>query len=191
MLKAKQFLISVALILLLSGCASTLPDSISGELKGNPEFSDVISNIEEHIDAQIRWGGAIVKVENRENQSWIEIVARELYQSGRPRNNDYSPGRFIAIVDGFIDPTVYAAKRQITVVGIVQQAHSAKIDQFNYLYPLVQTSSHHLWSVVSQQRRNYPSPYFYNRFYFGYPGYYSHRYHYGYRGGHRYYRKRH
>ena len=36
------------------------------------------------------WGGTIASVENRKDETWLEIVARELGSSGRPRETDRS-----------------------------------------------------------------------------------------------------
>ena len=81
----------------------------------------------------VRWGGAIASVENRRDETWIEIVER-------PLNTDKSAGRFLARVDGFLDPAVRV--------------------EHVYLWPLPSRAARHY----------YRSPYWYDPWYpWGYP----------------------
>ena len=119
----------------------------------------------------VRWGGVIANVDNRQNETWIEIVARELNNSGRPREGDFSPGRFIAVLPGFVDPAVYAREREITVSGILEDAVEQMIGQHSYSYPKVVADNHVLWKPVSRNN-GYNDGYRYPGYWPGYwPGY--------------------
>jgi len=138
----------------------------------------------------VRWGGVIAKVENKQDGTWIEIVARELDSSGRPRDGDFSPGRFIAAFPGFLDPTVYVKDRAITVSGILDGSIDQLIGQHSYSYPKVLADSHALWKPIPRNNSynydyRYPGygygPYFgpgYGSYMWGRPGPHRHYHHY-------------
>ncbi|NJN45453.1 MAG: hypothetical protein HC808_02010 [Candidatus Competibacteraceae bacterium] len=66
---------------------------------------------------RVRWGGEIAGVENQRAETWLEIVEHPLGRSGRRVTSAPAKGRFIARFSGFLDPAIYAAGRQITVIG--------------------------------------------------------------------------
>jgi outer membrane lipoprotein len=100
---------------------------------------------EQFIGTAVRWGGAIVSVRNLKDETVVEIVSRQLDGDGRPRAEDQSEGRFLAQVTGFLDPAVYAGKREVTVSGRVAGALRQSIGEFPYQYPIVRVEQIYLW----------------------------------------------
>jgi len=132
---------------LLLGACSTVPENIR-----SPEITAVsISQARENPTAnkgtRIRWGGTIAKVENRQQQTRVEIVARELYDDGEPKQSDHSLGRFMAEIEGFLDPAIYAVGRNLTVVGTLSGITREKLGEMNYNYPVIKAESHYLWPL--------------------------------------------
>lgn len=132
--------------LLLAGCSS-IPEPIRKAPPSNPSLVEVRSAPERFQGEEVRWGGTIAGVENLEEQTVLEVVARDLDSSGQPRRRDASAGRFLAMVDGFIDPAIYAVDREITVVGAITGSQRRKLGSMNYLYPEVHVEHHYLWPV--------------------------------------------
>ncbi len=128
----------------LGGCAST-PDSIRTSDEPMTSLAAVRASPDKFDSAQVRWGGVVMSVENRANDTLLQIVDRRLDGRGRPRQQLQSAGRFIARVDGFLDPAVYAVQRSITVVGTVDGALNRKIGEADYQFPVVAVEKHHLW----------------------------------------------
>lgn len=169
----------IAAAILLAACA-TVPKEIAQPPPGNPGMAQVRANPQQYVGQQVRWGGNIVEVHNDADESYAEIIARDLYRDGRPQDNDMSPGRFIAVFDGFIDPEIYYNGRPITVVGTLEAARTGKIGQRDYKYPVVRVQHQLLWRVT--QPSDYYAPryrdYYYDPFYpwgpyyYPYPGYY-------------------
>ncbi|MDH3468243.1 MAG: Slp family lipoprotein [Gammaproteobacteria bacterium] len=178
--KSKYMLTVLLACYLAASCASTVPEQIRNAPEDNPSVSEVRKEIDRFIDSNVRWGGDIASVENKANETWIEIVARDLYRSGRPLDNDYSPGRFIAIIPEFLDPVIYQSKRSMTVRGVVTKATTGMIDKYIYTYPVVQVDIHLLWEPLAQRERYHSPPYWYDPWYYPYPGRhpYPYRHHY-------------
>ena len=158
----KNFLI-LAGYLGMAGCASNVPVEIADPPESTVSVAEVRAEPGLHVGSQVRWGGAIAAVTNLENETLVEIVARDLESSGSPREADYSPGRFIARIPEFIDPTVYAVQRELTVFGTLEQSRERKIGEFAYTYPVVKASSYLLWEPRLEP---HPYPGYYDPFYY-------------------------
>jgi len=191
-----RFIIYLAL-LVLSGCASQVPVLIKLPPNPDPEFHQVKQNVEAFQNQQVRWGGKIISVENKEDSTWIEILANPLNSYGQPGSNTDYEGRFIARVDGFLDPEHYRKDRKLTIFGTIETEFVKRIDDHPYSYPLVSAKVYYLWPEYRFVRYQYYDPYYryYDPYYPGYyyPGYYYpyFRDHFGFRhrhfGLHRYY----
>lgn len=154
----------------MSGCASQIPVLIKLPPDPDPEFHQVKNNIEPFLNHYVRWGGKIISVENKENSTWIEILVNPLNSYGRPGSYDKYEGRFIARVDGFLDPEHYAKDRKLTVYGKVETNLTRLIDNHAYNYPLVNTKVYYLWPEYNTARYHYP--YYPHQYYHPYYRYY-------------------
>lgn len=163
---------------LVSGCATNVPKAIKEAPPGNPMVAEVRSDAQRFVGTHARWGGTIAEVDNQASETWVEIVARELDRSGQPRMTDRSAGRFIAVIDGFLDPALYAEGREITVSGVIEDEVTRKIGDYDYTFPLVRVNDYLLWPQrLEPDPRDYPPYWYYDPWYRGYPYYYPPRYH--------------
>jgi outer membrane lipoprotein len=140
-------IILLASLLLLGGCASNIPTAIRNAPPDNIPPKAVQQALDAHRGDQVRWGGVIVATRNLEQGSEILLMAQPLNRWGEPLTNTKSLGRFIAHIDGFIDPAEYAPKRKLTIFGQVSGVENRKIGDYPYDYPIVQVSQHHLWPI--------------------------------------------
>ena len=169
------------IIVLLGACASDVPLEIRQDLTDNPvTINAVKSNISQYKGTEVRWGGIIAAVNNNQSDTWIEVVGRDLGSYGQPVDLDdpAAKGRFIARVDGFLDPAIYKVNRGITVYGQVEDTVERTIDKHPYTYPLVHTKSYYLWSnnQLYPQRAYYDPYYPYGYLYGPYGYFYPYRY---------------
>jgi len=156
----------LVLAVLVTGCASTVPEPIRAPLADSPTLPQVREDPGTFVGERVRWGGTIVAVENREQYTRLEVVARKLTTQGRPEEEDATPGRFLAILDGFRDPAVYGQGRAITVVGELEASQTHTIGEFPYRFPVVRVRSHHLWAKVETVRESLPPPWYYDPWYY-------------------------
>jgi outer membrane lipoprotein len=168
--------------LLLAGCASNIPKAISTPPANNPLVAEVRADPPRFKGAHVRWGGTITTLENQANETWIEIIGRELDRSGEPRGTDRSSGRFFAIVDGFLDPALYSEGRELTVAGVVDGETTRKIGDYDYTFPLVRVDDYLLWPLRAEpDMYDYPPYWYYDPWGPWYPYYYPYRHYYPYR----------
>lgn len=134
---------TLALALLVSGCA-TYPEvvRVSDESMLVTYTAATQGKVQQ---GTARWSGVIAKVQNNASNTRLEIVYFPDSAGGRPQVSDQTPGRFVAYVKGFVDPLVYAAGKQITVLGALAPAEAGKVEQFEYVFPVIQDAAVYLW----------------------------------------------
>jgi outer membrane lipoprotein len=138
------------LSVLLGACATPRSDLINTPPPVDLSVAEVRADVSTHVGQRVRWGGSVAGVENRANETWLEIVSRPLDSYGRPRPSDESSGRFIAEVKGFLDPAVYAHGRLVTVAGVVRGGLTRSIGKYPYTYVAVEAEAIKLWEQPSQ-----------------------------------------
>lgn len=169
--------------LLLASCASQVPVNIREAPPGNPPLDKVRGSTTDYRSQQVRWGGEILETENRENATWLTVLARPLTGNGKPELTDRSQGRFIARIPEFLDPKVYTAERNVTVRGTLVGSETRQVGDFPYAYPVVDATDWYLWPKEVVYPPDYRSPwwndpFFYDPWYYDpwyrYPYYYPH-----------------
>ena len=95
--------------------------------------------------AEILWGGRIVEVRNRAETSEIVILAYPLDGGQRPRPKEPGQGRFIAVLEGYVESHDYPHDRFVTVSGKIDGSLSEDVDEQPYLYTVVRAEGVHLW----------------------------------------------
>lgn len=169
------------MVYLLSGCAGNIPDRIRLSPAYNIKVKQVQAAPKRYLDAQVRWGGEIISIENKQSETWFEVLARPLDSGGYPAGEGATEGRFLARMPGFLDPAVYAPGRELTVSGRLQSTITRLVGEFSYRFPLVSIEDAYLWPLrkdVYDQRYNSPwNDPFYDSFYAPwYPPYYGDSY---------------
>lgn len=155
---------------LLAGCANGLPQAIREAPAEEVALAAAFKNPEGLRGRAVRWGGAIASVENRHDETWVEIVERPLYRDGEPRVTDQSGGRFLAQLKGFVDPVIYAKGRLVTVAGTLDGTVTRKIGEHPYTYPVVRGDVIYLWPNAPRDVYHHYSPFPYDPWYpWGYP----------------------
>jgi outer membrane lipoprotein len=157
------------LALALAGCATSPVNPLREIPPGNPSLKQVRDHLEAFIAKRVRWGGTIISVENRADQTWLEILDRPLDKEGRPGDGGDSLGRFIARLQGFHDPAIYAPGREIAVIGVVDSKLTRPVGQYPYTYVVINAETTKLWErrVATPYYRDFRYDPFYDPFYPG------------------------
>jgi len=158
----KRTMVVGALALLLGACSS-----VPKELAYEPEnqlvaYQPALGGME---GKPARWSGVISAVHNKADQSVIEVVYLPLKPNGVPEQTEQSPGRFLAIMKGFVDPTLYAKGRSLTVLGTIGKPVDSQIGEHKYRFSVLNVTGSKLWPPVKEVEVRYMDPYFYDPFY--------------------------
>jgi outer membrane lipoprotein len=139
------------LVLLLTGflaaCASKLPKGLEEELPKAPSQRAVQAEPGRYLAQQVRWGGEILSLRNGANSTEVEIFGRPLSRNAEPRPDGGDGVRFIARVNGFLDPAEFQTNKRLTVRGRVAGTLTRPVGEFPYIYPVVDVDVYRLWPV--------------------------------------------
>ena len=124
-------------VILLSGCAGGVPAAIKDSPVSSASVSEAQQSERRFVGAQVRWGGTILSVRNREATTEIEILSRPTDTSGEPDAEGDGQGRFIAEVRGFLDPAEFPKDRLLTVVGTLDRVETRPVGDYPYRFPIV------------------------------------------------------
>lgn len=182
-MKALSLLFS---ILLLAGCASRVPVNISQAPTPDVPLATAAAALDDFKNQPVRWGGSILAVHNKPAETEIEVLALPLGDSGRPIEGDQAQGRFLARLNGFFDPAVFAQGRHVTVYGLLEGGENRSIGEKPHVYPIVTVQSHLLWpreSAYAAGNAGYCGYGYYRPYGYYRSGFYPGRFGYGFRGG--------
>ncbi|BFU60076.1 hypothetical protein HEMROJRC1_03310 [Rodentibacter sp. JRC1] len=136
-----------ALSFLLIGCV-TPPKGLEKERFSITSYKDISSQDLDCHCKTVRLGGKIIQSEILPNKTKIEVLSLPISNySGQPLIESQSDGRFIAYFDGFIDPE-NLKDRYITLGGKLSGKARGKIEQAEYIYPVIQTENYRLWRLT-------------------------------------------
>jgi len=130
--------------LAITACAS-IPEQLRNESVSGLQVASVQATESCEVQLPVRWGGVITKVETTNEGTFIEVISKELGRNSRPKLTDVTYGRFIALSKNFIEPEIYKAGREITVLGDVAHCVPGKIDKMDYRFPMVKVTALQLW----------------------------------------------
>lgn len=136
-------LASLCSILLLVACATPVFKDVSRVIRVSA--IDVQQSPEQYNGAQIVWGGRIVGFNNLEDRSEVEVVAFPVDRGQQPITDAPSEGRFLLVLPGYVEALDYEVGRHLTVQGTVFGTFAGRVQEHDYLFPLVRGTAVHVW----------------------------------------------
>ncbi len=160
------FIFGVLLIVILPGC---LP--ISKQLRAEADktltFQKVFQDPEAYKGRIVIWGGEIVETINQKDDATLIVVLQRPLDWTEEPTFKLSGGRFIILVEGYVDPYVFRRGRRITAAGEIQGKKVMRLGELEYPSPLLLSKQLYLWGEYYY----YPCPYPYHPWrYYGYYG---------------------
>jgi outer membrane lipoprotein len=119
---------------------------------------------EQSLETQVRWAGVIFETRPQEDHTCFAVLARPIEKSMRPQGTNRSDGRFIACKPGFYDPEYLKVESEVTLTGRIIHIDKRKIENNDYLVPIVEVDSMTLWPARRQlvRRERQYRPYYGN-----------------------------
>ena len=131
--------IGASLCVLLAGLAACAPVSqeIRREAEASAPFAEIQKDPDKFKGSVVVWGGMIIETVNRQDATSIRVMQTALDFQKRPADLDRSEGRFIIVVDRFLDPDLFKKGREVTVGGEIVGRETHPIGEVRYIYPVV------------------------------------------------------
>jgi len=157
-----QFLI-FPLILLISGCAHVISKDLRVKADPSLTFGQILQNANAYRGKTVLWGGEIIQTINqKDGTTLIEVFQRPLGWRGEPKETVASEGRFLILIEKYLDPYLFRKGRKITVAGEIQGEKIKPIGEMDYRYPLVLSKQIYLWEEYDYYPVPYYHPYYYD-----------------------------
>jgi outer membrane lipoprotein len=153
------------LAFLLSACAPVISRQLMEQVDRGLAYSSLAARPEEFKEKIVMLGGTIVQTVPKPKQTEIEVVQKPISSGGEPYLTDQSEGRYLVVVDRFLDPAVYRSGRDVTVAGAVKGSELRRLGEIDYRYPVIAAQELHLW------RKPLSPPVYPYPFRYGYPYY--------------------
>jgi outer membrane lipoprotein len=157
-------------MLLATACTPVISPQLMNQVDRNLTYRELAEEADAFKGKMVLLGGTIVQAVPKPNQTEIEVVQKQLSLAGEPYLTDRSEGRFLIVVDRFLDPAIYRSGRDITVAGEVQDSVLRRLGEIDYRYPVVSGLEIYLWREPSYPR-SYPYGYAYPYWWWHYPVY--------------------
>lgn len=138
----------------LTNCAHIISKDILKEVDKEVSFEELQKDPGKYQGKTVLLGGVIVKTENKQDGTLLEIYQTEIDAYGKPRKTDISQGRFLALYEDFLDSEIYSKGRKVTVAGVIKGGEVKKLGEIDYHYPYLLIKDLHLWKE-QQPRESY------------------------------------
>lgn len=146
----------LVLLLLLAGCAPVISKQIRERVNPDITPEEVLGNPEQYRGETVILSGEIIEIENKEDNTSVKVLQLPAGFRGKPKDTmSRSKGRFLAIVDHYLDPVIYTKGRKVTVAGKVEGTLQLPLGETQYNYPVIHVEELYLWPI----ERDYYSPY--------------------------------
>lgn len=137
-------LAGILVFVFLAGCAGTR-EFASDWATSEALPAEVAVTPEAFAGARVLWGGKVIRVENAETHSEIEILAYPLDRRQEPVADDTGGGRFIALLPGYVEALDYPAGARVTLRGEITGVRSGRVGAAPYVFPLLATEQIRVW----------------------------------------------
>ena len=139
-------------------------------MKADPLLTpeQVSVNPDSYAGETVIWGGHILENQAGQAETRLIILHTPLSLNQKPKSRETTQGRFIAVINEYLDPAVYSQDRMVTVAGELNGSdESFQADGYGP-YPVLRVQEIHLWTP---SRGHYPYhdpyPWFYDPYYYG------------------------
>ncbi|PSW18744.1 starvation-inducible protein [Photobacterium sanctipauli] len=132
------------------GCASLPPSLQTTTDTPITDVAVIAADPEKQVGNEVLLGGVIAGINNEAARTRLEIVALPIGGDGKPKLSAKPQHRYVAYVDGFLEPLEYNKGKLITVVGRVSGQEQGSIGEYEYQFPVIKASGNQLWKVKQE-----------------------------------------
>lgn len=126
---------------LLAGCATPL---FKGSAPTTLTPADA-AGTHGSTPAEVIWGGRIIGMRNLASTSELDVLSLPLDRAQRPRTRAQSTGRFMVVLDGFVEPLDFPPGRYVTVRAHFSGSRDITVDGHPLAVAVVDRAEIHTW----------------------------------------------
>jgi len=168
-----NFLAGPVIVFLIVGCMAPFPKKERKRANGELRFAAYRDNPQPYMGQTVVVAGEVINTRPLENRTELEMLHRPMDWTWRPKDEG-TAGRYIVVVDEFLDPAVWREGRQATFLAEITGGREGKTGEWRHTYPVLKAIDWKLWAPLPDDRCHpcrgtfYPRP-LYPPWYY-YPG---------------------
>jgi len=110
----------------------------SNSTEANPENKEASVP----ADAQkVLWGGVVIGASNDADMTTIEILSYPLDYLQRPQTEGRSSGRFLVMIESYLETADFPAGSRVTAIGTVNGIENGQVGDATYRYAVLKLES--------------------------------------------------
>lgn len=173
-IKFFKLAILFCMVISISSCASykggsSLHSSLVNAPEKDLQYSEVISNLNDFIGTEVRWGGEILKVERLDSQARVTMISYPITDNGKPDYqrivNSERRGRFIIDVSDELADKIFRRNKILTVFGSIAGSEVAQVSKAELKIPVIKALEIKHWFSPTSYSRNVNDYGFYRHHY--------------------------
>lgn len=145
----RKVILIFVIVFLLSGCAHVISQELREQTDKELTAEMLFKNPEAYKGSTVILGGIIISTQNIDQGTYVEVLQTPLDYRGRPKDTDFSYGRFIIFYEEYLDTVVFSKGKAITVGGKVMGKTTRPIGEIQYTYTLIYAKEIHLFGQES------------------------------------------
>lgn len=156
-LTGRNFLAGPVVVFLITGCVAPFPKEVRKGADRELRFAAYRDKPELYKGKTAVVAGEVIAARPLEECTEVEMLHRPMDWTWRPKNEG-SAGRYIVVVDEFLDPAVWKQGRRVTFIAEITGSREGKIGERRYIYPVLKAIDRKLWAPL-------PDDYYHRRYY--------------------------
>lgn len=133
----KRLVLPIAVLLALNGCAHIISKVNLNKADRSISAANLMKAPGKYKGKTVILGGDIIKVHNKKDGTYIEVLQKKLDSRGRPSQSDETLGRFLVFHNGYLDRAIFSRGRLLTVAGEVMGQKKLPLGEIEYSYLLI------------------------------------------------------
>ena len=152
-MRIQRFFAVVLLAAMLTACQSLQPKP-DPVLAAQPSPVQVSGGTRVPPQGQaLTWGGTVLAVRNHAQTTSVEILSYPLDAKQHPITGGSSNGRFIAEMEGFLEPREYPVGTRVSVSGLFARVEDGRVGTAAYPLPVLRGRELKSWGAVESAGR--------------------------------------
>ena len=145
----RRIFLILVIAFILSGCAHAVSKELREQADKELTEEMLFKDPEAYKGKTVILGGIIIKTRNSDKGTYIEVLQTPLDSRGRPRDSDYSYGRFIFFYEEYLDAAIFSKGKAVTIGGKVVGKTIRPLGDIDYTYPLIYAREVHIFGPKS------------------------------------------
>ena len=136
-LSYQRLVVVTGVVFCMTGCGHVISSEMRQVASGDLSFPVILENPTAFVGSSVILGGMIIETLYEGENTTIMMLETPLDSGGKPADEEYTRGRFIAVASGFLDGAIFRKGKKVALAGEIIGKDVRPLGDSYYEYPLV------------------------------------------------------